>query len=112
MSTFYERRRMFTRCVTPVLQRDTRTCRYCGEPAAHVDQYAAGDPTPDTLAASCLACHIVGKGKTFATIDEKRDWIARRRDETVTREDVAPESSSLHPWRRKGYFASTRSRQP
>ena len=45
-----------------VLARDGHRCRYCGEPAAHVDHVVplarGGRDVESNLAASCAACNL------------------------------------------------------
>jgi hypothetical protein len=75
----YKARAAFKACIVPVLQRDKRRCVYCGDAAAHIDQYTDGAPSMDTLVACCLTCRTIGKQRSFDTIDEKRVWLDEQR---------------------------------
>jgi hypothetical protein len=51
-----------------ILERDARSCRYCGSPATHVDHVLpicqGGRSTPDNLVAACAHCNHVKGGRT------------------------------------------------
>lgn len=53
-----------------ILERDGRTCRYCGQPANAVDHILpvsqGGDNDPDNLAAACRTCNSRKNGRTPA----------------------------------------------
>jgi hypothetical protein len=51
-----------------ILERDAHTCRYCGEPATHVDHIApriqGGSDDHDNLVAACESCNKGKGGRT------------------------------------------------
>lgn len=84
-------RAAFRDSVMPVLQRDGRICQYCNGPAAQVDQWQAGIPSPNTMVASCLSCSVLGRDAFFTSIAEKRAWLREQTDEhtsTMQAKDV------------------------
>lgn len=106
-------RRAFAECTMPVLQRDKRRCQYCGDPAAHVDQWREGEPNMDSLVACCLVCRTIGKDHYTTTIEAKAAWIATQRVERMTREVRDETPARTHPgrWRNHyGQFANARAR--
>lgn len=66
-----------------ILRRDGYRCGYCGEVANTVDHlipqsYRKND-RPENLMAACRVCNNLGSNFIFATFEEKREYILRKR---------------------------------
>lgn len=65
-----------------VLERDGRTCRYCGDVAVTADHVVpfsyGGRDDMSNLVAVCVFCNSVANDKVFDSFDEKRAFLLGR----------------------------------
>lgn len=66
-----------------ILERDGRTCRYCGREASQIDHVIpksrGGSNLEHNLVASCKTCNVVAGDRVFRDISAKRRFIIANR---------------------------------
>jgi 5-methylcytosine-specific restriction endonuclease McrA len=80
--------------IDPVQKRDNYICQYCGRDGlASLDNWHActldhfvpkrsgGTDMETNLVTACHYCNSLKKGKVFESLEEAREWIAKRRGE-------------------------------
>ena len=69
-----------------ILDRDGGVCRYCGDPAEHLDHVLpwskGGSNSDGNLVASCMACNYFVRDRVFSSFEEKKAFILKERGVT------------------------------